>query len=182
MELRGDDRQLLVVLEGVDKLGRVAILRRELSAVLGAAAIERLGHEFESGTDPYGEPWKPTTSRDGQTLRDTGRLLNAFHFRARGDGFKLGNAVKYAGTHQYGATITAKTSRGLIFKVAHGTQLFNKRTGAPLKRRKVLSHWVRVQKVVIPQRQMVPEGDLGPIWSAEFARDAATYIEQIFAA
>lgn len=172
VSISGDFAELLKLQGDLDTLGGQRF-RQNLNQQLVAASLKLLADEFASGTDPYGRGWKPTTSRDGQTLRDTGRLLNSFG----SDGsttstrFGIGTALKYAGVHQYGATIVAKTARGLLFKLPFATRVFSAR-GAKLKRAQVLSNWVTVQKVTIPQRQMMPEGDLGPTWTKEFTDEA----------
>jgi len=150
--------------------------RRELNQVLGAGALARVGLEFESSTDPYGKTWKPV-GRDGSALRDTGRLNNSFHYGAATGNFRLDTDVIYAATHQYGAIIRPKNGKLLWFKLPFATQVFSAR-GAKLKRRKVMSQWVAAKKVTIPQRQMVPEGDIGPIWFGDFDTAVTEFLQQ----
>jgi len=159
----------------VQRMERVAKadFKRGINEQFSATAIFLVGTEFERAMDPYGRGWKPTTSRDGRTLRDTGRLQNSFtpYGRATPSTFGIGSGTKYVAVHQYGATIKAKNAPFLRFKVPYATRVFNRRSGARLKRHQVLSNWVQVQQVTIPQRQMVPEDDIGAVWMQAFTAD-----------
>lgn len=91
-------------------------------------ALVALG--FRSGTDPWGNPWKPLAPstirarRKGgagaQILRDTGVLQNSLaSARVSGDTIEIGTAVPYAAAHQDGATIehAARSIRVRLRKV-----------------------------------------------------------------
>lgn len=74
---------------------------------------------FRTRTDPWGHPWKPLTSRDGEPLQDTGALrssiqqpggvesegLDTIVMTARKTGTWKGEEANIAAVHQYGATI-----------------------------------------------------------------------------
>lgn len=145
--------------------------RRDLNRVLAAQADKLISDGFRQGRDPCGQPWKPLTSRTGQPLRDTGTLLNSLGPKATAEGFTVSTAVKYAAVHQYGAVIKPKTAKALAFRTR----------GAPTKsnRRGKLSGFVFAKSVTIPQRQYMPEGDVGPIWRAALERAADDHLQAV---
>jgi phage gpG-like protein len=137
--------------------------RAGLSKNLAQEAQTQIVMGFAAQRDPYGRPWQPSrraVSQGGQTLSDTARLRRSFSSpqaisRVDERGFEVGTNVLYAMAHQHGMTIRPKSKRVLAFKV-NGRFVFAK-------------------KVVIPQRMMIPEGQLGPIWSSAFQRAASAY-------
>jgi phage gpG-like protein len=135
--------------------------KAELSQVLAAAAMKQVADEFRGSRDPYGKPWEKLAIRQGKPLLDTGRMRNAVTAEPTANGFRLRIATRYAVTHQYGATIEAKTPRGLRFKAG--------------------GRFYALKRVRIPRRQMLPEADtgrLGPIWTAAFNREAEAIIRR----
>lgn len=143
MGVRGDFgalRQLREQLAGIAD----ADFRRELTAALAEEARTQVHFGFDREEGPDGVPWPALKSRDGRALRDTGRLRNSITTESNASGFTLLTNVKYAATHQYGATIRAKTARGLTFRVG----------GA---RPRTRGQWVRMPQVTIPRRQFLPE-------------------------
>ena len=133
--------------------------KRGMSVALAGTATTLVQRTFQRSTDPYGKQWKPLSSRDGIALRDTGRLMNSLTRvpAATASGFTISTGVRYAAVHQYGATIKAKTNKGLRFRV-----------GGPRGR----GQWVRKQRVTIPRRQFMPEGQIGPVWRADLEATA----------
>lgn len=141
-------------------------LRREVNQRMGIAALGEVGRGFEQSVDPYGRQWAPLTSRDGQPLRDTGSLFNSFTPKWTPSDFSLATNRKGAATHQYGATITAK---GNFLKFRIG--------GA---RPRTSGQFVQKKSVTIPQRQMVPEGELSPGWLAVLFAEGQAAVNDIF--
>jgi phage gpG-like protein len=143
---------------------------------------------FVRGVDPYDRPWKPLRSRDGQPLRDSGRLQNSVagaHLNVTQTGFRITTNVKYAATHQYGATIRAKNARfrfgGLGDEqdmVTGGKPMLVFRVGGPRPRKN--GRWVSKAEVTIPRRQYMPEGNVGPRWAAALEGTADLVIQRIF--
>lgn len=80
---------------------------------------------FKNSTDPDGNKWAPITHRQGQPLRDTGRLQRSL--RAKVEGFKIiiGTNVDYAKAQQFGSTETVTVP-------AH-VKLITQAFGKPLK-------------------------------------------------
>ncbi len=98
-------------LEGAD--------RSKALGALGNALANRVRLGFRLGRDPWGNPWKPLNPRfrTGQPLRDTGRLQRSITSQVQGDAVVVGTNVRYARTHQYGATILPKSASVLAFPI-----------------------------------------------------------------
>lgn len=128
-------------------LNRLIQAGGELAPVLAAIGRQvktnvELG--FVGGRDPYGRPWAALRARQGQPLRDTGRLMGSIDYRVSSDSVEIGTNVRYAPLHQFGGTVEAKTPRGLIFPVPGG--------------------WVRKRRVAIPARPFLPTDGLPDAW------------------
>ena len=121
--------------------------RLNLNKRLGLQGLQLVKSGFRSSTAPDGAPWAAVL-RGGKPLRDTGRLGNSFTLDVTSRGFIIGTNVSYAGTHQSGARISAKTAKWLTFRIG--------------------KEWARKKSVVIPARPMLPEGDLPPKWNQAF--------------
>lgn len=139
MALRGDFQKMERVIATVEKVaqGRFAESARRQA---GEAALTELRKGFRASRDPYGHTWKELAIRSGKPLRDTGRLANSFSLQITKDGFVIGTPIAYAHVHQFGATIVPVNAPALRFRV-RGVGFFT------------------LQKVVIPARPMLPEGD-----------------------
>jgi phage gpG-like protein len=75
---------------------------------------------FADEQDPEGNPWPPSIRAlmfGGKTLTDQAILRNSITHNVFGDGVEVGSDLIYAAVHQFGATITAKTDQGLMFKI-----------------------------------------------------------------
>lgn len=70
---------------------------------VGNTIVEHVRLGFTESADPYGTPWLPLKNRQGQPLRDTGRLMNSITHRVTGNAVEIGTNVLYAPTHQFGA-------------------------------------------------------------------------------
>lgn len=167
-----------------DLVKRLAVVagaqfKKDLATTMAAAAVAQVQKEFQTSRDPYGTQWKPLgpKGRQGQVLRDTGRLMNSFSGKPADNGFAVATRVDYAAVHQYGATIKdhQRSAQTLAFKNKGGflpRAAASKRTTAV----KVAITQARIQKSYkIPRRQMVPEnetGGIGPIWGEAFNKDA----------
>jgi phage gpG-like protein len=138
-----------------------------LSNVVGAAMLAELQLGFRSSTDPYGNPWAPLKLRTGgKPLLDTGRLRSSFSYQPSRSVVRIGTNFIGARVHQYGATITPKNGRFLVFR------------GKKQTRRRSFTPWIFATKVVIPRRQMVPEGSLGN-WREPMEAAATRFLSRI---
>lgn len=135
-------RKLYGALEAVADGSQV----RQMAISMGAECLALVKRGFERSEDPYGRPWA-AVARGGKPLLDTGRMRNAFGVRVVDSRIEIENNVRYAATHQYGAAIQARNSPYLTFRGPG-------RDGS----------WHKVKAVVIPARQMLPEGELPALW------------------
>lgn len=88
---------------------------------IGAYGVSSTQMRFIDQSDVDGNPWKQSWRarlQNGQTLRDTGRLMNSMTYNVVGDGVEWGTNVEYAATMHYGAMIYPKTAGYLVFQVA----------------------------------------------------------------
>jgi phage virion morphogenesis protein len=91
-----------------------------LMDLIGAALVASTQQRFEDQRSPAGVPWRRSAraaSVGGQTLVDSGRLRASITHRPSRDRVEVGTNVLYAATHQFGATIRARTARGLRFRI-----------------------------------------------------------------
>ena len=141
---------------------------KSLQTKLGQSAVGLAQAGVRSGTDPYGNAWKPidTRFRTGRPLRDTGNNIQRSWTAkpaTQGRSFDFGSRFRYLATHQYGATIRAKNFPYM---------------------RIVSPNMIRYyKKVVIPRRQLVPEmdtGGLGKKWTSAFSRVVYRHMVKLF--
>lgn len=143
-----------------DKLRGAADTKRAVLDALEEEAINQVNEGFADERDPYGAPWKQTL-RGGKILRDTGGLRGSLHRSRNSNSFTIGFAKMYAAVHQYGATIKAKTERGLLFKIG--------------------KRWARKRSVRIDARPMIPSGSRGlpAAWLEAFKTAATAAMKKI---
>lgn len=100
---------------------------------LGNVLANRIRLCFRLGQSPWGVPWKPLNPnyRTGQPLRDTGRLQRSITSQVQGDAVAVGTNVRYARTHQFGATILPKQAKHLAAPTAAGGLAFLKKATIP---------------------------------------------------
>lgn len=133
--------------------------KKELSQAVGEVLRESTLKRFQNEEDPQGHKWKKSLRAMGQngsvgkTLAKSGHLKTSLGVQASSEGVSLGTNLIYAGIHQFGGTIKAKSAKGLRFKIG--------------------DRFVRVQKVTLPQRAY-----LGI--SEEDQREVAQTVEEYF--
>lgn len=100
---------------------------------IGAAMVSRVRLGFKAGASPYGAAWAPLRIRQGQPLRDTGRLQASIASAPDRTGVTVGTNVQYAAVHQFGATIAPKKAGGrLVFAGGRGL-IFAKQVKIPAR-------------------------------------------------
>jgi len=102
---------------------------------IGRSLVASTEIRFERGHGPDGAAWTPSyraSSEGGKTLVKEHHLKDSITHDPSRDEVRVGTNVLYAAVHQFGATIRAKTSRGLRF-----------RSGG---------NWVTKKQVTIPAR------------------------------
>lgn len=154
------------------KLARIASgeFRREMSQALADEARKQIDAGFAASVDPYDQPWAPLKYRAGRPMDDEGHVRRALTAPQAAivteQGFEITTSgasrafasVRNLRTHQYGKTIMAK-GRPMRFR-AGGTTRANGPTV------------VKAQKVVVPKRQVMPEGRVGSRWGRAFRKVA----------
>lgn len=103
----------------VATFGDLSPMMRHLGGVLETQVTDR----FESETAPDGSRWKPShrvKTEGGNTLRKSGIMKNSIHSVATGASVEIGTNIIYAGVHQQGAKIRAKTRGGMRFQLPGG--------------------------------------------------------------
>ena len=100
---------------------------------IGDAMVAQTKQRFQEGVDPEGNPWPPSIralEQSGKTLIDSGRLSTEINHEASPFSVIWGSNLKYAETHQFGATITAKNGKSLAFRIGDQT-VFKKSVTIP---------------------------------------------------
>jgi phage gpG-like protein len=134
--ITGDFGKLKRALAKVEKARR-GDLKLAVVKNLAAEAITQVSLGFRQSRDPYGNPWAPLATRDGQILVDTARMRNSFSVTLEDQGFRVGTNVRYMPFHQYGSRV----------RVTRGKRKSRSKVGR------------------LPARPMLPTGELGQIWS-----------------
>ncbi|WP_180052609.1 MULTISPECIES: phage virion morphogenesis protein [unclassified Acinetobacter] len=104
----------------LNQLGNFDSLKDRLFDEIGAGLVDSVQHRFLTGTDVDGNPWKISwraRMQGGETLRDTGRLMNSYTHNVLSSGVEVGTDVVYAPHLHYGATILPKNGQYITFAV-----------------------------------------------------------------
>jgi phage virion morphogenesis protein len=90
-----------------------------IGVYLEGATIER----FDTQSAPDGSRWSPSLrarTEGGKTLTDTSQLRSSITSEADSNSVAVGTNKIYAGIHQFGGTIRAKSAAGLRFQLPGG--------------------------------------------------------------
>lgn len=115
--IRADSSPIEAVL---NQLGNFDSLKNQLFDEIGAGLVNSIQHRFLAGTGVDGNPWKISwraRMQGGETLRDTGRLMNSYTHNVLSSGVEVGTDVVYAPHLHYGATILPKNGQYITFAV-----------------------------------------------------------------
>jgi phage virion morphogenesis protein len=149
---------------------------RQVAKQLADEALRLVDQGFETGKDPYGNPWAPRKGRSKKPiLVRRGRLRRYRRRSFSAIGFTIGSNAPYAGYHQHGTglhgpkgrkyTIRAKQTAYLKFKTSDGKWVYRR----------------QVQHPGVPRRAMVPiGGNLPAKWGRQFERIAVAAFKQVF--
>lgn len=134
-----------------------------VSLQLAEEAIELVRSGISDGRDPHGRRYRTLALRDGQPLRDTGRLQASWHRKRSGrDGFTIASSANYAIYHQLGTGIYGPKRRPI--KPVKAKALSIPTPGGTMFRRSVKG---------TPKRRMVPSrGPLPAKWRRAFQETA----------
>ena len=108
----------------------------KLYSELGDILLDGVHDRFKRGVAPDGRPWQKSwraIAQNGQTLRDTGRLLNSIITITKKNNVIVGTDVLYAKLMHFGGTIRAKNKPYLVFRTPTGG-------------------WVKRKSITIPAR------------------------------
>lgn len=131
-------------------------------ATIGRTLVNRIRLGFKTGIDPWGSPWAKLKFRQGQPLRDTGRLNRSIVAKADATGVTVGTNVEHARVHQYGATIVPKTKSRLVFPGPGGKLIFAKKVTIPAR-------------PFLPLRRASDTVALPPAWSKQVVSALRAY-------
>lgn len=151
--LEGDGAALAALGRAASAIGDPTPMFQDIGSMLVASTQQR----FEDEAAPDGSPWPMSIramTQGGKTLTDTALLKNSISFAASEDGVEVGTNVPYAGPHQSGAVIKARTPRGLRFQIA--------------------GQWVNKAQVTIPARPFL---GLDADDDAAIVRIAGTFLQ-----
>lgn len=164
----------------VSKLGDLSSAMQSI----GAAGVSSTRRNFDAGTTPYGEPWKPLKLRQGDPLKQTGRMMMSITSSLSGSGASMGvtigsNYGRQAGgdsivrLHHFGGVIRPKNAKALAIPLTKaamnagsprgfgGLRLVwpkGKKHGWLVEGSKKSSviHYLLVKSVNVPARQIFP--------------------------
>lgn len=141
-----------VVNARIERMLATGGLDREAYLEIANLMKSEMQENFRVGGRP--QPW-PVSGRvrafGGETLRQTGRLMNSLTAFADATGGGVSTNLVYARIHATGGKIRAKGGGYLMFRVPLGL-VSKSKTGKDLKRPQKRFGFVRVKEVTIPQR------------------------------
>lgn len=129
----------------VTRLG--GVLGTGVLRAIGTALVEETNKRFESGRDPFSQPWAELLpayamiKRGPGILRESRMLQRSITYQVSGSSIYVGSNRIYAAVHQFGAVIKAKNAPALSFRL-----------GFAGPKGGVKRAFVHVQSVTIPQR------------------------------
>ncbi len=132
------------VLEALAKLALDPGDKRSLLDNIGSGVAESTRLRFIDQEAPDGTPWVPSLRakhQGGETLRDTGRLMNSITHAVSGDTVEVGTNVPYAHPLHFGATIKPTGGKFLHFRAWPG------------------GPWARKSTVILPARPFIGIND-----------------------
>ena len=129
---------------------------------IGRTIVNRIRLCFKLGVDPWSQPWMKLKYRQGQPLRDSGRLQRSIVSQADATGVTIGTNIAYARVHQNGADIKAKNKPYLVFPGPGGKLVFAKQVHVPARR-------------FMPLRPGSTAVALPPAWSVAVVKALRTY-------
>lgn len=101
---------------------------------IGAYGVSSTQMRFVDQSDVDGNPWKQSWRaklQNGQTLRDTERLMNSMTHNVLNNGVEWGTNVHYAASMHFGAHIVPKTAQYLVFNVGGNWRKVKEVTNPP---------------------------------------------------
>lgn len=164
--------------------------RMEINDRLADASLDLIQQGFQRSRDPEGKSWEALKFRSGKPLIHTGGLANSFDKAGVSRrGFKIRSSWEFVETHQDGKEIEGPGSFPVFGP--GGQKSLTDLGGAPVRvnpigsiaafrQARAIAHgrktWISYNRVSIPQRQMVPEGELPELWLQVYERIVGQYL------
>lgn len=152
---RAIERQLAVLDE---RVGDIEPLLGDMGLYLESATIDR----FDTETAPDGSKWTPSIrakEEGGKTLTDSSQLRSSITHNVTSNSVEVGTNKIYAGVHNDGATIRAKSAGKLAFFLPGGLG------------------FRKVDQVTSPQRQFLGIGSENEVELLALADDYLAFAE-----
>lgn len=93
-------------LDAITRMAEIGMNPTPMLDIVGGRLTNRVRLCFKTGTDPYGKAWAKINHRQGQPLRDTGRLNRSITHQVTSTGkdhaLEIGTNTVYARLHQFG--------------------------------------------------------------------------------
>ena len=124
------------ILEFMRRVEQTAGDHSKLWNNLGDLLVHNTQERFRTGIGTDDKPWQKSWRaqvQGGQTLRDTGRLMNSIFVKVTGSRISVGTNAIYAPMMHFGGTIKPKNGEYLKFKTP-------------------LGGWAQLKSVTIPAR------------------------------
>jgi phage gpG-like protein len=158
--VRGDFAALARFRARVDGAEQATELRTELARVLGAAAMKQVADSFRLSRDPYGKPWAPVFRN---RIRDR---------RARASRARRGLAARAdKPLVDTGRLRAAAVAKGAATPTTEGVRIV-----IPVE----YASFHQTGTGRIRQRQILPVGDMGPIWREALNKAALPVVRRYF--
>lgn len=151
------------VTKALNELQKKVANRRPVHRTITRRLVTRVQLNFKRSRDPWGGAWEPLKLRNGQPLRDTGRLFRSIPAASTSDddSSTIGTNVRYGLTHQEGRTIKAQPG-------SPGSNFVGQRKGSPFLRFKAGGRFFSLKEATIPARPFLPirngQADLPADW------------------
>jgi phage gpG-like protein len=129
-----------------------ALDKHELMDGLGRLGQRQTRRRLEvEKTTPGGAAWKPTRDGRGALFVTGTHLARSIDYQASETEARWGTGVVMARVHQFGATITPKNAKALVF-MAGGKKVFTKRVTIPAREYVGLSEANKAQMIRVAER------------------------------
>lgn len=128
--------------EVLDKFIAAGQNPRPLMEIAGGILENSTRDRFRTSSGPGGVPWRPSKrvlhGGGGRTLVDKGGLVNSITHLASDKRVEVGiiaktTSAKFSYVHQFGATITPKKGRFLVFTGPDGHKVFARSVTIPAR-------------------------------------------------
>jgi phage gpG-like protein len=154
-------------LRAIDRLAQLGLNPTPMLDVVGNNLANKVRLCFRKGQTPGGNKWPRIKHRDGQPLRDTGRLQRSITHQVITTGQEhellIGTNVVYAPLHQFGG-------KGMKVTVGAHTRRITQAFGKPLKFPVFVNVNTHRKRLNVKPRPFLPTNGLPPSWEQSASR------------